>query len=556
MGGSEGGRRSGSKGKRQAITYDPAKLSWNEEHTENKENKYSYSGKPWDDEGNSMLHCAGCSNWFSSTETKLKVPDTFPRGCIGYDFLCLDCVPEGSGTETLSRKDLGMRGLAICSMYNLTKNAQQKSGDGDRLPYFDLKEHILSYIEEHWKNLWGVPKVEYSVKYNLQQFMLRHPSLFHSKTVDGEVSFALVKVSPQMISPIWHGSLHKHRGSAPKKRKAESMGSEASQKPGVRTKGRRKGADNNGVGGSTSSTTGGASEQAYPINSEGYRYTEAERDPFTAAPGDSFRPARQNRVCLALSDRAPQLRISDDRSVVTGDKGYCMARATHGVNHGSWYYEITILDGEIPADITQPVESHWRVGWAQHYSNLQGPVGLCSLSYSWRDVSGTKFHAARGAPYGDSYKPGDVLGMHIHLPNEVKPPPVRAKPWLVVYKQKEYYEEAQANKVDVSKLKPVAGSYLQCFKNGVNQGVMFDNLIEGTYYPAVSLYMGARVSVNFGPDFKYPPPSDMTYAPMCDAVHWKNAELTLSDILGKVDNGLKAFESGNVIKEEEKPVAS
>lgn len=35
-------------------------------------------------------------------------------------------------------------------------------------------------------------------------------------------------------------------------------------------------------------------------------------------------------VLLALHDRAPQLKIAEDRLAVTGEKGYCMVRATHG----------------------------------------------------------------------------------------------------------------------------------------------------------------------------------------------------------------------------------
>lgn len=37
------------------------------------------------------------------------------------------------------------------------------------------------------------------------------------------------------------------------------------------------------------------------------------------------------------------------------------------------------------------------------------------------------------------------------------------------------------------------------------QGVAFEDIGAGEYYPAVSLYMGAEVSVNFGPDFIYTP---------------------------------------------------
>ena len=40
---------------------------------------------------------------------------------------------------------------------------------------------------------------------------------------------------------------------------------------------------------------------------------------------------------------APQLKISEDRLTVTGEKGYSMVRATHGINCGGWYYEVREL---------------------------------------------------------------------------------------------------------------------------------------------------------------------------------------------------------------------
>lgn len=52
----------------------------------------------------------------------------------------------------------------------------------------------------------------------------------------------------------------------------------------------------------------------------------------------------------------------------------------------------------------------------------------------------------------------------------------------------------------------IIGSKMLFFKNGINQGVSFSDLYAGIYYPSVSLYMGANVTANFGPDFKYPPP--------------------------------------------------
>lgn len=46
---------------------------------------------------------------------------------------------------------------------------------------------------------------------------------------------------------------------------------------------------------------------------------------------------------------------------------------------------------------------------------------------------------------------------------------------------------------------------LSLCRNGKCCGVAFQDIYGGSYYPAVSLYRNITVSVNFGPDFKYPP---------------------------------------------------
>lgn len=48
-------------------------------------------------------------------------------------------------------------------------------------------------------------------------------------------------------------------------------------------------------------------------------------------PGWLYRALSPSTVLLALHDRAPQLRVSEDRLAVTGEKGYCMVRATHSM---------------------------------------------------------------------------------------------------------------------------------------------------------------------------------------------------------------------------------
>lgn len=56
------------------------------------------------------------------------------------------------------------------------------------------------------------------------------------------------------------------------------------------------------------------------------------------------------------------------------------------------------------------------------------------------------------------------------------------------------------------------GSMIAFTKNGVLQGVAYQDFLEGTYYPSAALYTlpkqaeGASVRFNFGPDFQFPAP--------------------------------------------------
>jgi Set1/Ash2 histone methyltransferase complex subunit ASH2 len=64
---------------------------------------------------------------------------------------------------------------------------------------------------------------------------------------------------------------------------------------------------------------------------------------------------------------------------VIGEKGYSMIRASHGVSHGTWYFEVNIKE--------MPNGSALRIGWAQKLANLQAPCGYDKFSYSWRNLT-------------------------------------------------------------------------------------------------------------------------------------------------------------------------
>lgn len=82
----------------------------------------------------------------------------------------------------------------------------------------------------------------------------------------------------------------------------------------------------------------------HPFNKDGYRYILAEPDPHAPfrqeydespdwagkpIPGWLYRVLTPNATLVALHDRAPQMKVAEDRLSLTGEKGYCMARATH-----------------------------------------------------------------------------------------------------------------------------------------------------------------------------------------------------------------------------------
>ena len=49
-------------------------------------------------------------------------------------------------------------------------------------------------------------------------------------------------------------------------------------------------------------------------------------------PGWLYRKLCPSVVLFALHDRAPQLKVTEDRLTTTGEKGYCTIRATHCKN--------------------------------------------------------------------------------------------------------------------------------------------------------------------------------------------------------------------------------
>ncbi|KAJ2331346.1 transcription factor, contains a PHD finger motif, partial [Coemansia sp. RSA 2681] len=218
---------------------------------------------------------------------------------------------------------------------------------------------------------------------------------------------------------------------------------------------------------------------------------------------------------------AAQFVIESDRLTVWNDKGYRMAKASHGVETGAWYFEV---------DVLEPVRSEYnlRVGWSQISGELQAPCGFDVFSYSVRAKPSTRFHAAIGSPYGEEYAPGDTLGVLIYLPalDDDEKQDLADRKWRPGERYRQFtYSRPESQRPynadnELPPMPVLAGSELVYFKNGKCLGPAFQKLYLGKYYPAISSYMGGKAKVNLGPTFKYPPPStwhkDMTVRPISD----------------------------------------
>lgn len=259
-------------------------------------------------------------------------------------------------------------------------------------------------------------------------------------------------------------------------------------------------------------------------------------------------------VKLSDNDRAPQLKLTGDFSV-TGEKGYSMVRATHGANRGRFYYEITIDRMQKPLKCDENVLQAVRVGWGQRYANLQAPLGYDQYGYSYRSRYGTKFHMAKGKTYDKNggFGEGDVIGCMIelpygnkrnvterrHLPQSIK------KTGMIVSNMKKKDNNDRPKVLEEKdeppqKLKPLKGSQMIFYKNGQSLGVAFEDVYEGFYYPTIALYKNCKVSVNFGPRFRFPPPqsdssSQLPWQPVNDMAQIEVIDSFLSDLLYILD---------------------
>lgn len=203
-------------------------------------------------------------------------------------------------------------------------------------------------------------------------------------------------------------------------------------------------------------------------------------------------------VQLSKVHKSARLVLSQDRLSVTGHKGFRSVRSSHGAHVGTWYCEARVKH--------LGSSGHVRLGWGTKRAELNAPMGFDAYGFCYRDLEGSKvLNGCRNA-YGQAYGEGDVIGLLIHLPSGGRS----------LESQHNEYTKWKGKWMRIEDPEPepevLAGSFALFTRNGESQGVAYRDLLEGTYYPAASLYtlpeqeLGAAVTFNFGPHFAHAPP--------------------------------------------------
>ncbi|KAH9195266.1 hypothetical protein AeNC1_002748 [Aphanomyces euteiches] len=245
-------------------------------------------------------------------------------------------------------------------------------------------------------------------------------------------------------------------------------------------------------------------EEATPVKRQ--RLEEPKKDESTA-PATPPVP-EESKKAVRWVEKGPLLVLGEDGLTVSGTKGYCMARTNASVKNGMYYYEIKLLPSIEPY--------HVRFGWGMKKADINAPVGFDEYSYAYRDIGGVTVHRSkRSEDYGESFGVGDVVGAMICVnweENASKPTP-EATPQTLPGRFFPPSLVKQTSDNAPTPLRIDKASYIRFFVNGKDQGVAFEAMPFGEYYPMVSIYGGGSITANFGPTFAYPPPSDAKPVP-------------------------------------------
>ncbi|KTW31207.1 uncharacterized protein T551_01280 [Pneumocystis jirovecii RU7] len=308
-----------------------------------------------------------------------------------------------------------------------------------------------------------------------------------------------------------------------------------------------------------------------PFNRKTFRYLPCEATPLM--PNIMYRQIElpPYRARISWNDISQNVLLDKDGMTATTEKGFRMARTNVCMNEGDWYFEFIIERGNGDQG------GFVRIGIARREASLDAPVGFDGYSYALRDKGGQKVHMSRPRDFMEPFGTGDVIGFHVSLPKNASKNtsflrnnifrdriPIRYKGQLY-FEQLEYIPSKEMEDLmnpASNSVKPITNppiiknSFIRVYKNGKFMGTAFQDLYaflppnsqtiqtrdinDGMlgYYPAISMYRGGIVRLNFGPLFKYPPKDislGSTIIPLFERYTEQIAEDIIWDLIDEVD---------------------
>ncbi|KAI8969733.1 hypothetical protein BDB01DRAFT_855533 [Pilobolus umbonatus] len=552
---------------------------WNDTHTIHKQHTYCYCGK----DRNLLdisIQCKMCLNWFHSHCIQLdNLPDILFT--TNYVFQCRQCAPQ----EHFERTPAGWKDICSTAMANLTlekmlldhtrsdwdsRHAEWMRWQG----YYFNKKEIIPYVDQHWKSLCTERARTTTWWATLGSCLYSSKDTFRALDEKQRSSASDFRLSDPNL---WHIGPQFHVKCVKKRRPSTSSHPDSDSTPPPR---------------SISPPPfvpavfpSGSSNIDHPFNRFGFKYTPCEP---SILPLIGYQQAENSLggCTISIPDKSSYVSVTKDGLTVTTDKGFRMCRANVGVKEGDWYWEAKIQNASAVSD-----GPHVRLGFSRREACLNAPVGYDAYGYGYRDKTGDKVFCSRPQPYGEPFSTGDIIGLYISLPKH-RAKSVTRRRIPIAYKDHLWFEEKDFRpskemealadpyrKEDTVSTKVLKGSSITIYKNGVSQGEMFTDLFDfedfnslpqviqekrskkrkkvneedglwtddppveddGTlgYYPSVSIFKGAVVTCNFGPQFHYPPQDKHGWKPYCQRYDEYMAEECVWDLLDEVSRSIK-----------------
>lgn len=152
------------------FPYELEKLTWNEDHTQNKENIYCYCGKNRKND-DSLIQCQECKQLFHSECVKsLKKPQLI--GDTFYIFKCSVCT---KGKEQYTRKSISWVNCIQLVVYNILSKKKDKNKN-----YCRWKEDICTFIDDYWDYFYAGRARSLTWHNTVASVLSTHSSIFQS----------------------------------------------------------------------------------------------------------------------------------------------------------------------------------------------------------------------------------------------------------------------------------------------------------------------------------------------------------------------------------------